>query len=173
MKKVLTIAVSSAFLIAASIAFAAVPDFTMYGFPNVVASITIQPDQNAVLTLGNASIDIPPGTFGNVPVQFELLNATPSSWQQYVPNGQKILYAFAFKVTDLTTGSLIGKFSKPLIFYFSSSGITTSAEYLDVTPTFNISKNPIPSKIDIVGQIGTLSHLIAGAPVGWLVTIPE
>ncbi len=66
MKKFLTIAVSSALLIAASIAIAAVPDFTMYGFPNVVATVIIQPDQNAVLTLGNASINIPAGTFGNV-----------------------------------------------------------------------------------------------------------
>jgi hypothetical protein len=173
MKKFLTIAVSSALLIAASIAIAAVPDFTMYGFPNVVATVIIQPDQNAVLTLGNASINIPAGTFGNVPVKFELLTATPSSWQKYVPSNQKVLYAFAFKITDLTTGALIGKFSKPVIFYFSSSEITSEAQYLDTTPSFEVSKNPIPPKIDIIGQIGTLSHPIAGTPVGWLVTVPE
>ncbi|BBJ27439.1 hypothetical protein [Athalassotoga saccharophila] len=173
MKKFLTISILSAFLIAASVAIAAVPDFTMYGFPNVVASIIIQPDQNAVLTLGNASINIPEGAFGNVPVKFELLTATPTSWQKYVPSNQKVLYAFAFKVTDLTTGALIGKFSKPVIFYFSSSQITSQAQYLDTTTSFVVSKNPIPPKIEFNGQIGTLSHPIAGAPVGWLVTVPE
>ncbi|MGC9219648.1 MAG: hypothetical protein ACP5G8_09690, partial [Athalassotoga sp.] len=86
MRKFLTISILSAFLIAASVAIAAVPNFTMYGFSNVVASIIIQPDQNAVLTLGNASINIPEGAFGNVPVKFELLTATPTSWQKYVPS---------------------------------------------------------------------------------------
>ncbi len=180
MKKILTIAVSSAFLIVASMAFAAVPNFTMYGFPNSVASITVRPGQNAALTLGNAEVDIPVGAFGKDPVRFELLTATPSFWQGSAPTGQKVLYAFAFKVTDLKTGNLIGKFSKPLVFYFSSSDVTVNAEYLDVAPTspFKVSENPIPPKIKIFGRengyhIGSLSHPIAGAPVGWLVTVPE
>lgn len=173
MKKSLVITISLMLLASTSMILASVPDFTMYGFPNLVASIIIQPDQNVMLTLGNASISIQAGTFGNIPVRFELLNATPSSWQKYVPSDQKVLYAFAFRVTDLKTGSLIEKFAKPLIFYFSSSEITSEAEYLDTTPAFAVSKNPIPPKIELTGQIGTLSHPIAGAPVGWLVTIPE
>ncbi len=178
MKKFFVMAVSFSILMITSLAFAAVPDFTMYGFPNVVASIIIQPNQNVNLTLGNAEISIPAGTFGSDTVRFELLNATPGVWQKYVPTGQKVLYAFAFRVTDLKTGDLIGKFLEPVIFYFSSNEITKNAEYLDTTPTFKVSENPVPPKIKIYGQgseylIGSLSHPIIGAPVGWLVTVPE
>ncbi len=57
--------------------------------------------------------------------------------------------------------------------------INQNAGYLDTTPTIpvKISANPVSPQIKLYDpsndQISVLSHLLAGAQVGWLVTIPQ
>lgn len=159
--------VATSGLLFSTSAFAATsgPNFQQDGFPTVVASQVIQPTASATVTAGNITISIPAGAFGSDPVTFDVLEGPTASM---TPDGTTALADFAFKVTDNTTQNLITAFAKPVTFSITSPQITSASEYWDVSPSGALSINPIPSTIS--GD--TLSHKIAGAPVGWVVANP-
>lgn len=161
-----------------SLALAA-PDFTQYGYPSVVAALTLNPRDYARLSIGGVVLTIPQGAFGQDPVKLELLRGDPSAWQSRAPAGQKVIYAFALRVTDLKTNQLVLEFAKPLNFSFYSDQITERAEYLDTSAANPavVSPNPVKPTIRLyrIGKkfpIGILSHRISGAEFGWLITVP-
>lgn len=148
---------------------AGAPDFTQFGFPTVVASVTLQPGQGATVGSGQVQAVIPPNAFSH-PVKFELLQGSNATFQAIAPAGQVVVANFAFRVTDLTTGQLIGKFSAPVIAVITDPRIGPQSQYLDTTPTnpIRIEPNPLPPQI----SDHTLKHGNLGAPVGWIVTSP-
>lgn len=152
----------------ATSAFAAAPDFQKFGFATVVAEKTIDPAEATYITYGNVKIDIPKGAFKN-PVKFQVLEGPIADFQIKAPKEETVLMDFAFKVTDTTNNELIGKFEKPVIFSYTNDKITNESKYYDTLQDGTFSLNKVPAKI----EGSTLSHPIAGAPVGWAITSPE
>ncbi|QED46600.1 hypothetical protein [Cytobacillus dafuensis] len=144
---------------------ATVPDFQKLGFPNVVAEKTIEPNKATSIEYGNVKIDIPEGTFKNT-VKFQVLEGPLADFQKNAPNGETALMNFAFKVTDLTTNELVGKFEKAVMFSYTDDKINANSKYYDTLVDGTFSLNKVPAKIEGT----TLSHPIKGAPVGWAVT---
>jgi hypothetical protein len=146
---------------------AGVPDFTQYGFPDVVAKTTVTPTAAATLTAGDITVKIPAGAF-STPVTFELLENQNSYWQAKAPAGQDVLANFAFKVINTSTGQLVGAFNAPVMFTLTDSAVSPHSTYYDISTTGTFTANPIPPTI--VGD--QLSHPIKAAVVGWAVTSP-
>lgn len=161
-----------------SLALAA-PDFTQSGYPNVAASLTLSPSDYIRLGFGSAVLTVPSGAFGQDPVRLELLRGDSAVWQAQAPAGQKVIYAFALKVTDLKTNQPVITFTQPLTFSFYSEQITDSSGYWntnDANPVV-ISPNPLKPKIQLykVSQkfsTGVLTQSISGADSGWLIMVP-
>lgn len=151
----------------ATSAFAAVPDFQTLGFPNVVAEKEIDPSKADSITYGNVKIDIPEGTF-LTPVKFQVLEGPLADFQKNAPEGETVLMNFAFKVTDLSTNELIGKFEKAVMFSYTDGNVNENSKYYDTLEDGTFSLNKVPATIEGT----TLSHPIKGAPVGWAVTSP-
>ncbi|WP_460171060.1 hypothetical protein [Thermus sp. FJN-A] len=156
-----------------------VPDPAQYGFPEVAASVILNPWDYLRLGLGSVVLTVPNQAFGKDPVRLELLVGNPATWQGYAPKGQKVIYAFALRVTDLVTGQRILSFAKPLHFSYYGSEITEKAGYWDVSFTNppQVTPNPVKPTIQIFHlgtrhQTGRLAHPLAGAGVGWLITVP-
>lgn len=152
----------------ATSAFAAVPDFQTLGFPDVVAEKTIEPDKADSIEYGNVKIDIPEGTFVNT-VKFQVLEGPLADFQKNSPEGETVLMNFAFKVTDLSTNELIGKFEKAVMFSYTNNMVNENSKYYDTLVDGTFSLNKVPATIEGT----TLSHPIKGAPVGWAVTSPS
>ncbi|CAB1129739.1 conserved exported protein of unknown function [Candidatus Hydrogenisulfobacillus filiaventi] len=146
---------------------ATVPDFSMLGFPQVVAQATIQPEAPATLSYGTLTVRIPAHTFTD-PVKFELLEGPTSAFVDNAPAGTTPLVAFAFKVVDLKTGALVGKFNQAVSISYTNPAINAHAQYWDITPTGAYAANPVMPTI----QGDTLSHPIAAALVGWVISAP-
>lgn len=161
-------------------AVAQAPDPSQYGFSQATASLIVQPWDYMRLGLGSFVLTVPNGAFGSDPVRLEILTGDPISWQDHAPQGQKVLFAFALKVTDLKTGQPILAFAKPLHFSFYGTEIGPGSMYLNVTFTNPpaVTPNPVKPQIQLFRlgtrhQTGRLSHPIPGASVGWLVTAPK
>jgi alpha-glucoside transport system substrate-binding protein len=144
---------------------AGAPDFTQYGFPTVLATETITPGQAITMTADVYTVSILNGAF-DIPVSFELLSGDPSSFK--APSGETPVFAFAFRVEDPRTSTLIGKFYKPVMLTITSSQIVTGAKYYNVATDGTLTENPTGLTV----AAGQLSHPVAGAPVGWLITVP-
>ncbi|MEH7121730.1 hypothetical protein V7149_07325 [Bacillus sp. JJ1503] len=144
---------------------AAVPDFQTLGFPNVVAEKEIDPSKADSITYGNVKIDIPEGTFLN-PVNFQVLEGPIADFQKNAPEDETVLMNFAFKVTDLSTNEIIGKFEKAVMFSYTDDKVNADSKYYDTLVDGTFSLNKVPATIEGT----TLSHPIKGAPVGWAVT---
>ncbi|MFZ5991396.1 MAG: hypothetical protein ACOYW9_06475 [Deinococcota bacterium] len=162
------------------LAMAQAPDPTKFAFSEEKASFIVQPWEYLRIGMGSLVLTVPSGAFGRDPVRFELLSGDPKAWQEWVPKGQKVLLAFAFRVTDLKTNQRILQFAQPLHVSFYSQAIDPQAQYLDVTFTNppTVTPNSIKPKIEVFRlgsrhRTGRLSHPIGGAGVGWLVTVPE
>jgi hypothetical protein len=142
-----------------------------FGFPRMIAQLVIEPDQAAEVSVGDTRVTIPAGAFGSHPVRFTLLMGNNTSFQPYVPKGQRVIANFAFEVVDLITGTQILKFQKPVVYALTRADVSPSSQYWNTTPTSppHVVKNPIPATI----TDHTLSHGNIGAPVGWVVTSPE
>ncbi|WP_243029203.1 hypothetical protein [Thermus albus] len=134
-----------------STALGQAPDPSQYGFPQVVASLLVQPWDYVRMGLGSLVLTVPSGAFGRDPVRLEVLTGDPSVWQAYAPQGQKVLLAFALRVTDLKTGERVLTFAKPLHFAFYSKDIRPQSLYLNVTFTTppTVTPNPVKPKIQI------------------------
>ena len=144
-----------------------VPDFTQYGFPQVVAQTTLAAGAAGSLSYGGLSVQIPAGAFSD-PVQFELLEGPTTNFQKGAPAGQTVVADFAFKVVDQTTGALLGTFQKPVMLTLKSSDVTAQSAYDNVSTLGALTANPVPATISST----TLTHPIAAAMVGWAVTTP-
>jgi D-xylose transport system substrate-binding protein len=155
------------YVVSVSVPTAAVPDFSQLGFPNVLASQDIKAGQAATITAGPFTIQVPAGTF-NVPVKFEVLTGDLAGFLDNTPKGEMPVLDFAFRVTDTQTGQLIGKFNQPVVFTAKDPSIVAGSLYYNITPDGKYVANPTGMKV----QAGQLTHPIAGAVVGWVITSP-
>ena len=148
---------------------ASAPDFTTFGYPNVLTSMAIPAGQAATLTSGDITINVPAGAFAN-PVTFDLLGGSNASFQALVPSNKTVVDNFAFRVTDTTTNEIIGKFNAPVVAVITNSKINNKSQYLNTTNSspLHVGDNPVAPLI--TGH--TLKHGNGGAPVGWIVTSP-
>ncbi|QQE80103.1 hypothetical protein [Alicyclobacillus sp. SO9] len=149
---------------------ASVPDFSMHGFPTVAASASIPANSSSSTTLKvNGATFTIPAMFSTDPVKFEVLEGKLSNFTSNAPSGQMPVYDFAFKVMDTKTNMLVGKFSKPVKFSYTNSQLSSKSMYYNVSTTGTYSSNP--KTMTITGH--TMTHMIAGDPVGWVVTSPS
>jgi predicted small lipoprotein YifL len=153
---------------------AAVPDFTQYGFPTVLISQDLTPGQATRITTevtGQTdkifTVEVPADAFTD-PVTFEILTGQLSNFEANAPAGQHPIMAFAFKVTDKATGELIAKFNAPVMLTAKDPMITLGSKYYNIAPDGTYTDNPTGLQV----QPGELSHPVAGAPVGWVITAP-
>jgi len=81
--------------------------------------------------------------------------------------GKPVVATFAFRVTDPSTGQLVGKFDKPVMWSDTSGNITSESAVYNTSPANppKITDNPTPATL----QGTTLSHSFGGAGVGWIV----
>ncbi len=153
---------------------------TKYGYPDVLGTLTLQPGQSGKITVpdqfttgkaaGYMTISIPGNAF-SVPVRFQVLAGTNSSWDSMVSPGQMVVANFAYRVINEKTGGLIEKFNAPITYSVTDSMITQNSIYWATTaakPAKLINANAASS---ISGT--TLSHPTPVASVGWIVTTPR
>ncbi|MDQ6694655.1 MAG: LPXTG cell wall anchor domain-containing protein [Chloroflexota bacterium] len=150
----------------------AVPDLAKFGYSQVIGTITYTPGQTATISAGGQEVMLPVD-FISKTVKFELLQGDPAFFAASLPitdQGRTILVAWAFRVTDVTTNQLIGRFDKPLQWSFTNAAIAPGSAVYNTTaaspPT--ISANAAPGTI--TGT--TIAHAFGGAGVGWLVLGP-
>jgi D-xylose ABC transporter substrate-binding protein len=146
---------------------AAVPDFAKLGFPTVLASQDITPGQAATITSGPFSVEVPGDAF-DVPVKFELLTGDLATFLANAPTGEMPVLDFAFRVTDMQNNQLIGKFNNPVTFTAKSNDITDKSMYYNIAPDGTYTANATGMQV----AAGELTHPIAGAVVGWVITSP-
>lgn len=158
---------AAAVLVAPAAGAASPPDFTQYGFPTVVAQTNLAAGAGGSLTYGPISVQIPTGAFTD-PVTFELLEGPVANFQKNAPAGTTVISDFAFKVVDTTTNTLVGAFSKPVVFTLTSPSVNAKSQYYNISTAGVFTLNPIPATISGT----TLTHPIAAAGVGWAVTSP-
>jgi hypothetical protein len=142
-------------------------DYALYGFPTVLASQTITPGVASSVSSGPYLITIPAGAFVT-PVKFELLSGDPANFAADAPSGTSPKLAFAFRVTDLQSGQLIGSFNAPVTVNMRDSSITTDSSYYNVGTSGTFALNTA----DMVVSNGQLYHPESSALVGWVVTTP-
>lgn len=144
-------------------------DFTQFGFSQVVGTANFTPGQATTLTAGNQKVDIP-ADFMSKPVKFEFLEGDPSFFAGGVGSDDMIVATFAFRVTDESTGQLVEKFDKSVMWSITDPAITSKSEVYDTSASNppKVTDNPEPSTI----QGNTLSHTFDGADDGWLVISP-
>jgi hypothetical protein len=144
-----------------------VPNLMDNGFPTVLTQKEITPGTATTIQAGPYTIQVPADAF-TLPVTFTVLTADPSNFTGKVPAGEEPILAFAFMVKD-AQGNLIAKFNNPVMFTAKDSSIVTGSMYYNVTPSGEVSPNSTGLQVND----GELSHPIAGAPVGWLITVPK
>ncbi len=147
---------------------AGAPDFSQHGFPNVLASQKIMPGKEITITADAYTVTIPADAFV-IPVTFDILGADPASFSAKAPTGETPVLAFAFRVQNTRmTSMIIGKFNQPVMLDASSPQITAGSKYYNVATDGTFTDNPKGLKV----EAGKLSHPIAGAGVGWVITSP-
>ena len=143
-------------------------DWTTHGFASVLGTQEIASGDPATLNFGPYSIFVPAGTFTDT-VKFDVLSGAPSTFASQVPSDQTPVLAFAFKVRDTKTNQLIGKFSQPVILTAKDDKIAADSLYYNITANGNGSINMTGAQV----QAGELTHPIAGAVFGWVITAPK
>lgn len=149
-----------------------VPDFTQFGFPQVIGTVTYTPGQTETITAGNQQVVLP-ADFISKTVKFDLLQGDPTSFAPTLPitdQGRTIVVAWAFRVTDVATNQLVGRFDKPAQWSVTDPGIASGSAVYNVTAANPpvITANGTPGTV--TGT--TLSHTFGGAGVGWLALGP-
>jgi hypothetical protein len=150
----------------------AVPDMTQFGFPQVTGTVMFTPGQATTLTAGKQKVEIP-ADFLSVPAKFEFLEGDPAFFHQFyaAADQSKIeISTFAFRVTNMSTGQLIGKFDKPVVWSVTDPQVTSDSEVYNTSPANppKITDNPTPATI----QGTTMTHSFGGAGVGWVAVGP-
>ena len=139
-------------------------DLSQFGYPVLIASALVLPDQTVMLAVGPQTVTIRPGTFDG-PVAFDVFSADPAMWQPMV-QGRTVKAAFAFRVRDLATGNRIGMFKQPVGYSYTGGNAAATDVILNTTaanPSV-ITVNMVPPTFD-----GKVNHPFGGAGVGWLV----
>jgi hypothetical protein len=142
---------------------------TQFGFPQVAGTANFTPGQATTVTAGDQRVDIPADLL-SMPVKFEFLVGDPSSFRQHLEADdadKQIIAAFAFRVTDPSTGQLVGRFDKPVTWSITSSQITSESEVYNTSAANppKVTANSSPGTV----QGSSLTHPFGGAGVGWLV----
>ncbi|MEO8286232.1 MAG: hypothetical protein ABI670_07315 [Chloroflexota bacterium] len=148
---------------------AAVPDFTQFGFPQVVGSVTFTPGTAATITGGNQQVVLP-ADFISKTVTFDLLQGDPAFFAPALPitdQGRTVVVAFAFRVTDVATNQIVGRFDKPVQWSVTDPGVVAGSAVFNTTA----ANPPVVTANSAPGTISgtTLSHPFGGAGVGWLI----
>jgi D-xylose transport system substrate-binding protein len=146
---------------------AAVPDFSKLGFPTMAASQDITPGTATTIKAGPFTFDVPADAF-DVPVKFEVLTGDLANFLSNTPQGEMPVLGFAFRVTNSQTGELIGKFNNPVMFAASAPSIVDKSMYYNISTDGMYTANPTGMQV----TAGELTHPIAGAGVGWVITSP-
>lgn len=165
MKALLVLSVISMFLFGT--AASAATDFTQYGFEKVVAEKRVKAGKAEKISHSGIKIDIPAGAFEN-DVRFQVLEGSNERFQANAPAGEKVIMNFAFRVIDLKTNEIIGKFNKAVTFSYKDKDVNEGSIYYNISTDGAFTNNNAASVID--GR--TLSHPVGGAPVGWVITSP-
>ena len=145
---------------------ASAPDWTLHGFPNIVASQQITPGTAATVSSGPFSIQIPADAFSEG-VTFNLLVGDPTIFKGQAPAGQEPVLAFAFNVENVQ-GKLVEKFNKPVTLSANDPKLFADSQYFNVSTDGTFTANPT----GLQAKDGELIHPIAGASAGWVVTSP-
>jgi D-xylose transport system substrate-binding protein len=153
---------------APTVAPTSVPDFATLGFPTTLVSKDITPGTATTITAGPYTIDVPANAF-TAPVTFQVLTGDLARFLAQAPAGEQPVLDFAFRVQDTQTKQLIAKFNQPVTFTAASPDITADSKYYNIAPDGAYAENATGMKV----SAGKLSHPIAGAAVGWVITAPE
>lgn len=144
-----------------------IPNYAEYGFQTVVASRIVTPGTQTIIAYSTYTVTIPSNAFSN-PVKFEILTGDPQQFASGAPAGQKPVIAFAFRVTDLNTGQLVGTFNAPVTMMVTDPSITTASQYYNINEDHAYSLN----SNGLQASSGALTHPVSGAMVGWVITSP-
>lgn len=149
-----------------------VPDMTQFGFSQVTGTAMFTPGQATTLTAGKQKVEIP-ADFLSVPAKFEFLEGDPSFFHPLFAAADQskiVISTFAFRVTNMSTGQLIGKFDKPVVWSVTDPQVTSDSEVYNTSPANPpaISDNPTAPTV----QGSTMTHSFGGAGVGWLAVGP-
>jgi|CXWL01.1.fsa_nt_gi hypothetical protein len=143
------------------------PDFTKFGFPTAAASADFTPGTATSVSAGGHTVKIP-ADFLSKPVTFELLTGDSATFAPYA-SGRQVVAAFAFRVTDKTTNTLVGAFDKPVAWSFSGPGVTTQSAVFDTSAS--TPPTVVPNGVSPGAVSGTsIAHPFKIATVGWLVS---
>lgn len=145
---------------------ASAPDWTLHGFPIIVASQQITPGTTSTVTSGPLTFQIPGDAFTEG-VTFNLLVGDPASFQDVAPAGQVPILAFAFNIENVQ-GNLIEKFNQPVTLSVKTPKIFADSQYFNVSTDGTLTANPTGLQV----KDGELTHPIAAATAGWIVTSP-
>jgi D-xylose transport system substrate-binding protein len=144
-----------------------VPDLAQFGFPTVIATQDITPGQAITITAGAFTVQVPGDAF-DVPVKLEILTGDLARFLDKAPAGETPVLDFAFRVTNTQTNQLTAKFNKPVTFTAKSTDIADKSAYYNIAPDGAYAANPTGMQV----KAGELTHPIAGASVGWVITAP-
>ncbi len=151
-----------------------------YGYPDVLKSVTVQPDKAMTVTVpdeyakgaapGYATFDIPAGAF-TVPVKIAFLAAPNAAWERVVDPKLQVVANFAYLVTDAKTGAIIKKFNKPVMYSVTDPMITKDSVYWATTASNPAKLIDANAASKITGT--TLKHPTPVSVVGWIITTPK
>ena len=145
-----------------------VPNLIDYGFGTILISQDIAANTAATVVTDVFTVDVPDNAF-TTPVTFEILLGDPHAYDDSVPQGQLPILAFAFQVIETETGQLVGKFANPIQLTIYDPRVVPNSDYFNVSPNQTLTQNPT----GLILTDGELRHPIAGAEVGWVVSVPE
>lgn len=149
-----------------------VPDFTNFGFPQVAATQQIAAGQAATIsasvTGGSITVQVPAGAFTNA-VKFDILTGPITNFTAKAPSNDQPVMDFAFRVTDMSTGQLIGTFEKAVTITATSPAITPDSGFFNIDTAGNFMANPQGQET----RTGVLIHPLRMAMVGWVITTPK
>jgi hypothetical protein len=149
-----------------------VPDFTQFGFPQVVGTVDYTPGVTQTISAGSQQVVLP-ADFISKTVRFELLQGDPAFFAPSLPitdQGRTIIIAWAFRVTDVSTNQLVGRFDNPVQWSVTDPRIAPGSAVYNTTAANPPVITPNAAPGTITGT--TLSHPFGGAGVGWLVLAP-
>lgn len=149
-----------------------VPDFTQFGFPQVVGTVTYTPGQTQTISAGIQQVVLP-ADFISKTVKFDLLQGDPAAFAASLPitdQGRTVIVAWAFRVTDVATNQLVGRFDKPVQWSVTDPRIAAGSAVYNTSA----ANPPVVTANSAPGTISgtTLSHPFGGAGVGWIVLGP-
>lgn len=147
------------------------PDFARYGFTEVAAKVRFQPGQEATLKDGEGEVTATlPKDFYTAPLEVELLLGDAKRWAGCAPAGIRLVWPYAFRLTDPATGKRVGRFDQPASVVIANTEIGTNAKLWTVQPGNPVNLAPATAAFE--AQTGRLRATNANARIGWLTAVP-